>query len=101
MIARVRMIFVFYAFFLQFFVQRGGSFFEAVVVVLATVEIDCRLSQGGAISFRQNKWAVLVPMGNVDRLAEHCAEYARQRRSGPRCGIEGLWRFSDERGTLR
>ena len=100
-IARVRMIFVFYARLLQFLVQRGRSFFEAVVVVLAAIEIDRHLSQGGGISLRQNKWTVLIPVGNVDRLAEHRAEHARQRRSGPRYEVEGLRRFGDERGTLR
>jgi putative ABC transport system permease protein len=38
---------------------------------------------------------------NVDWLAEDCAEHSPERRSGLRCGVQGLRRFEDERGTLR
>jgi len=100
-IAGVRTIFVPDTFFLQFVVQGGRSFFEAVVVVLAAVEIDCHLLQSYGISLRQDKRAVLVPVPDVDRPAEHRAKHSRQRRSGTRSGVQGLRRFGDQRGALR
>ena len=49
-IAGVGVILVLHAFFLQFVVQRSRAFFEAVVIILATVEIDGELPQGCGIS---------------------------------------------------
>ncbi len=44
MIAWIGVVFVFHAFFLQLLMENRRSFFEAVVVILATVEIDGHFS---------------------------------------------------------
>ena len=53
MIAGIGVVFVLYTFFLQFLVEGSRSFFESVVVILATVEIDGHFSESEGISFRQ------------------------------------------------
>jgi hypothetical protein len=70
-VARVGMILVFDACFLELAMECGRAFFESEVVILAAVEIDRHASQGGGISLRQNKWAVVIPVGHIDWLAEY------------------------------
>ena len=69
-VAGVRMVLVLHALLLQFVVQGGSAFFETVVVILAAVEIDCELFEGGCILAGQKKWIVRVPVRNVDRISE-------------------------------
>ena len=69
-IARIRMIFVLYMLFLKYFVQRCGTFFKTVVVVLTAVEIYGETSQGGNILLDKNKWAVVFPVLYVNRISK-------------------------------
>src|SRR5438270_1727205 len=101
MVAREEMVFVFHAFFLQLIVQGGRSFLKSVIIILAAVEIDSELLQSDCILFRKDKWAVLVPMSDVDRFAEYGGEHSGERRTRARSGVQCVWRFRDKRGALR
>ncbi len=76
MIAGIGVVFVLHTFFLQFLVEGSRSFFESVVVILATVEINGHFSQRGSISFRQQEWTVFIPVRNDDGLAEDRGKHA-------------------------
>jgi hypothetical protein len=80
------------------FVESGGAGFEAVVVLIAAIEINFQAREIGGAG--KGEWAVLLPEGGVERTAEDFAEdaIARSGRSG---GGDGGRDFIDERGAVR
>src|SRR5579872_4196775 len=94
------MIFMSDAALLQLFVQCGGSFFEAIVVVSAAIEIDRHAMQRGLIFRGQNEWAVVLPMLDVDRMAKDCTQQLAQRRARAGRRVEFLGRLGDQCRTL-
>ena len=72
----VGVIFVCDSLVLQLVMQQGRAFFETVVVVLSAVEVDRQLPQREGFVFRQTKWTIFVPVGDVDRVAKDRAEHA-------------------------
>jgi len=61
------------------FVEGGGAGVEAVVVVVAAVEINFEAGEVGGAG--QDEGAVLVPENGIRRVAEDAAEYPRARRA--------------------
>jgi len=78
------------------FVEGGGAGVEAVVVVVAAVEIDFQAGEIGGAG--EDEGAVLVPENGIGGIAEDAAEYARAGRSGR--GAEETGKFFDERGAV-
>src|SRR5580704_3694535 len=78
-VAGINVILVLYAFLLQLLVKGGCAFFEAVVVIPATVEIDGQPSQSGLVSARQSERTVLFPVRNFDRVSENRRQQLSQR----------------------
>src|SRR5579863_8278846 len=99
-IAWVRTVIMEHSLFLQFLVQRRGSLFETVVVILATVEINRELPHGRSILFCQNKYAVLIPVRHVDWFAKDRTQYPGQRRPSPRGRVEFLRGLNNQRCAL-
>jgi len=77
-------------------VEGGGAGVEAVVVVVAAVEIDSEAGEIGGTG--EDEGAVLVPENGVGRIAENAAEYSRAGRAGR--GAEKAGKFFDERGAV-
>jgi len=78
------------------FVEGGGAGFEAVVVLVATIEIDF---EAGKISGTgKNDGAVAIPESGIGRIAEDRAEDAGARRAGR--GAEEVGEFFDKRGAV-
>jgi len=73
------------------FVESGGAGVEAVVVIVAAVEIDFQAGEIGGAG--KDEGAVLVPENGIGRIAEDAAEYARARRTGR--GAEKAGKFFD------
>ena len=67
-VASIGMILVWNIFLLQLQVQRVSAFVEAIVIVLAAVEVDSQLSQPRRILLCQNKGTIVVPMRRVNRV---------------------------------
>ena len=62
------------------FVQRFGACIEAVIVLIATVEVDLQTGQTGG--GRQSERTAAVPEGRIRRTTEDFAENAGTRRIG-------------------
>ncbi len=99
-VAGVQMVLVLHAQLLQFVVQGGSAFFETVVVILAAVEIDSELFEGGCILAGEKKWIVGVPVRNVDRISEDIRQHFSQGRAGARGEIKFTGRLGNQRGAL-
>ena len=61
------------------FVEGGGAGVEAVVVVVAAVEIDFEAGEIGGAG--EDERAVLIPEGGIGRIAEDAAEDAGSGRA--------------------
>src|SRR5258708_29277073 len=72
-VASIGMILVRNIFLLQLQVQRVSTFLEAIVIVLAAVEVDSQLSQPRRILLCQNKGTIVVPMRRVNRVPKNCS----------------------------
>ena len=59
------------------FVEGGGAGVEAIVVVVAAVEIDFEAGEIGGAG--EDERAVEVPENGIGRIAENAAEYAGAR----------------------
>src|ERR1700728_4606768 len=94
-VAGIRMILVPHSFLLQLLMQRGGPFFEAVVVLLAAVEINVQLPQGGSVFCCENEGAIVFPVLYGDRASENSRQQLAERSSGAHCRIELLRRLGD------
>jgi len=79
------------------FVESGGAGVEAVVVVVAAVEIDFEAGEIGGAG--KNQRAVLVPENGIGRIAEDSAENSRAGRAGWRSAKKAR-QFFDERGAV-
>src|SRR6266702_5151496 len=79
------------------FVEGGGAGVEAVVVVLAAVEIDFEAGEIGGAG--EDERAVEVPEDGIGGIAENAAEYAGARRTGRR-SAEKAGKFFDKRGAV-
>lgn len=77
------------------FVKSGGPGFEAVVVLVAAIEVD--FQAGEMCGAGEGERAVGVPERGVGRDAENTAEKARAR--GLR-GAQKVWEFFDECGAV-
>ena len=78
------------------FVERNGASVEAVIILIATVEIDFQAGKIG--SARQHEGTVGVPESDVRGDAENAAEdaSARRIRSAKECG-----KFFDQCSAMR
>ena len=99
-VARVQMVLVLHAQLLQLFMQDGGSLFETVVVILAAVEIDGELLQGGGIFAREQKRVVGVPVRNIDWISEDIRQHFSQRSAGAGGEIKFAGRLGNQCGAL-
>ncbi len=81
----------------QDLVEGRGAGFEAVVVLVATVEIDLQTRESSSAGERER--AILLPESGVEGTAENSAEdaIAGSKRSG---GGDGRRDFVDERGAV-
>ncbi len=79
------------------FVEGGGAGVEAVVVVVAAVEIDFEAGEIGGAG--EDDGAVAVPESGIGRIAEDASEYARAGRAGRR-GAEEAGKLFDESGAV-
>jgi len=75
-IAGIQMILVLNARALEFPMQSLGTFFEAEIVLLATVEVDGELSQASFVLSCQDERTVLLPVRRVNRLSKNRAQQA-------------------------
>src|SRR5215467_11436071 len=82
-------------------IERGSAFFESIVVVLATVEVNGKAAQRRRTSLGQPERIIGIPMGGVDRSAEYRCEHSQQRGARVCCRIQLLGGFRNEGGTLR
>ena len=78
------------------FVEGGGTGVEAVVVVVAAVEIDFKASEIRRAC--KDERAVLVPENGIGRIAKNAAEYAPAWRCGR--AAEKAGEFFDQRGAV-
>jgi len=78
------------------FVQGGGAGVEAVVVVVAAIEIDFQAGEIGGAG--EDEGAVLVPENGIGGIAENAAEDVGSRRTGR--GAQKIGKFFDERGAV-
>src|SRR6266853_4921211 len=99
-VAGIGMILVRNIFLLQFEVQGGSAFLEAIVIVLAAVEVDSQLSQPRRILLRQDKGTIVVPMRRVNRVPEDFRQHSTQGSTRVRRSIEFLWGLRNQRGAL-
>src|SRR5512146_557590 len=72
--SRIQMELMRYAFSRQLLVQLGCSVLKSKIVLLAAIEINRQRLQFGSVLTRQNERVVLVPMRNINRVAEHSIE---------------------------
>ena len=79
------------------FIESGGAGIEAVVVVVAAIEID--FEAGEICGAGEDERAVAIPEGGVGRVAENAAEYAGAGRAG-RGRAEEAGKFFDQRGAV-
>jgi len=79
------------------FVERRGAGFEAVVVLVAAVEVNLEAGEIGGMG--EGDGAVAIPEGGVGRIAEDAAENAGAGRAGRR-GAEEAGKFFDEGGAV-
>ena len=100
-VAGIQVKFVWDAFGLKLPVEFGGSFFKSEFILTAAIEIDRQpwSSYQSTVPLRKDKGTVLVPVLEVNGIAEHRSEQPAQRC--PRGDSLSLSRrFCDERGTL-
>ena len=74
MIAEIEMIFVLDPFRLKLAVQRFGSVLESVFIVASAIEIDRQALQASLILPGKRKRIVLLPVRNIDGIAEYRAQ---------------------------
>ena len=100
-VARIQIKFVFDSLPDELCVQRGCAFFKAVTVTLAAIEIDRHSTQALPIFLGKNERVVVLPMVDINRVAENRRDQVRQGIAGLHRKIEFLRRFGDERRALR
>ena len=99
-IAGIQMVLVFHVLFQQLIVQGSSSFFEAIVIILATIEINGELLQGGGILPGEVKGVVGVPVSNGDRISENVGQHFPERRARPGGEIQLSGRLGNQRSAL-
>src|SRR5205823_2363017 len=77
----------------------GGC--KSVFVLLSAINVDRLSSELRLVFARQEKWIVLVPMRNINWIAEHTAQQFGQRSGVVKVSIQFARRFCDQRRTLR
>src|SRR5256885_1215969 len=77
----------------------GGC--KSVFVLLSAINVDRLSSDLRFVFARQEKWIVLVPMRNINWIAEHTAQQFGQRSGVVKVSIQFARRFCHQRGTLR
>src|SRR6202521_801276 len=100
MVAHIGMILMRNIFPLQLQVQRVSTFVEAVVIVLAAIEVDRQLSQPRRILLCQNNGPIVVPMRRVKRVPKDSRQHSTQGSTRVRRSIEFLWGLRNQRGAL-
>src|SRR5947209_11091428 len=81
--------------------ERRGAFFETVVVILAAVEIKGEFPQSSGVCLCQQKCAIAVPVGSIDRIAKDRAQHSGKRRARACSRIQSLRRLRNYRRALR
>src|SRR6202041_2124446 len=100
-IARIKMKFVANTLCLKLPVELRGPFLKSKFILIAAVEIDrqpgCPYRR--AVLLGQDKGAVLVPVSNVNGIAEHRSEHLSERDC---CihDVHGSGRLFNQRGAL-
>src|ERR1700677_4016977 len=94
-VAGIGMVHMLDSCFFQLRMQRGCALFEAVVIVLAAVEINGDLMQASRVVPGKKKWVVFVPMLTVNRISENGCQYLAQLRSRLHRDVEFVWRIGD------
>ena len=81
-ITGIEMIFVRNALRLKLPVEGPSALFEAIVIRLATIEVDREPAQLGWMLLGQNEGTVFSPVRDVDRISENRPQHAAQWRTG-------------------
>ena len=100
-VAGIQVKFVWDAFCLKLLMEFGRSFFKFEFILTAAIEIDRQpwSAYQSTVPFRKDKGTVLVPVLEVNGIAEDRSEQPAQRcPPGDRLSLSR--RFCDERGTL-
>src|SRR5258708_1108673 len=84
----------------ELFVQFAGALVEAEVILLAAVDVDCEIPELRPVLSRQHKRIVLVPVREVDGIAERSSQHSSKRPGALKIRVEFLRILRDQGGTL-
>lgn len=100
-IAGIKAKVVLNAFGIKFAVQSLGPDLEIVLVIASAIEVNGQLADGETICSGEQERIVLIPMRDVDWIAEHGGEDPGKRCAGAHSGVEFLRRRGHKSGTFR